>query len=75
MDISNRPGLMFIKQALVLEMLLSNEALEGVHLVCDFKIHELDSEMLNKLEVSNLESISFCDDKVIYPTASQSRGD
>ena len=38
MDISNRPGLMFIKQALAIETLLSNEALDGVHLVCDFKI-------------------------------------
>ena len=55
---------------LILETLLSDEALEGVHLVFGFKIHELVSEMLNKLEVSHLESISFCDDKVIYPTAS-----
>lgn len=70
MDISNRPRLMLIKQALILETLLSDEALEGVHLIFGFKIHELDSEMLNKLEVSHLESISFCDDEVIYPTAS-----
>ena len=67
MDESNYPILMYIENTNSLERLLFDENAEGRHLFCNFNHEELSPHIMNKLQHSQFNSISFNNAKTIYP--------
>ncbi|PMM38130.1 hypothetical protein BCT58_01070 [Vibrio lentus] len=67
MNESNNPPLMYIENINSLENLLFDKNAEGLHLFCGFNREELKPEIINKLQHSQFNSISFNNAKTIYP--------
>lgn len=67
MDESNYPTLMHIENTNSLERLLSDKNAEGLHLFCSFNQEELSTHIMNKLQHSQFNSISFNNAQTIYP--------
>ncbi len=67
MDESNYPTLMHVENKNSLEKLLSDENAEGLHLFCSFHHEELPPHIMNKLQHSQFNSISFNNAQTIYP--------
>ncbi|WP_206747270.1 hypothetical protein, partial [Vibrio cyclitrophicus] len=67
MNESNYPTLMHVENINSLESLLFDKDAEGLHLFCSFNREELNPEIINKLQHSQFNSISFNNAKAIYP--------